>query len=785
MDWVPTLQYTINCRAGINTSLLFFLFFSFFSLQGILVLVASAHAINAMSAALLPAVCACTTDPEALPAKPWRGCTGYPIAMFRTGGPAMPCQSSQPAICIVRGEHGMHSSMQSAAQFRDMEVNARDPRPAAKKRNIRSGALKMIGLKRPPPDSDNGKTRAEVTRRPTVACFVCCLLMCLLSGVCARVCGRYAQMYTDPSICPQPAAARYSTTTTAAASGAFSDMCSALKPPASSEQLSALGWCYVLYPKLRTGRHHPDEASVKISRGTCRPRVAALTLGAWNPGVMSSALWPLDAAAAAASQARMQPVQPPLVSPPASHTRSCEIQISHLRQRFSALCGGCQPPVWPQSTPPSAGLAHDRFPPQFSSFCPSEAGAPAKHRQNHQKGHRQVSGKRVDLGAIGKRDASTDTSIIRQNPAKETSDHAEVGLGLGWHRIQSPTREGQKWSEGHSDVVRMQRESVLLAIPAAASPFRRGIASRLAFGPIEPATPFTAGHSILFFSCDLLKILAVSSTSTSTTNYCYSACKVHLPACKCSDAILYAATHRPPPCGKANSMDQEVVMATAAAESSKAVIHSKQNLEPRANRGGDFGDSSGRLLRLASNSGRWGQTSGKDIACPMPNQDLASRSGCERPLTRMHLCQTGVFCKYYEYYEYKYCIPPFGTFCLACLGGSSLATSSASFIPNPALAGCADLFFLRLPYAQLFQISLGSAVHLAASQGLDQTKTMLFPSAANVAFSQSQKKETRQESCHCRTSTRYARTASFQPLEYTAANAFEREMSPSPNMVPQ
>lgn len=44
-----------------------------------------------------------TTDPEALPAQPWRGCTGYPIAMFRTCGPAMPAQprlyrSSQPAI---------------------------------------------------------------------------------------------------------------------------------------------------------------------------------------------------------------------------------------------------------------------------------------------------------------------------------------------------------------------------------------------------------------------------------------------------------------------------------------------------------------------------------------------------------------------------------------------------------------------------------------------------------------------------------------------------------------
>ncbi|KAL7943998.1 hypothetical protein V8C42DRAFT_346366 [Trichoderma barbatum] len=28
----------------------------------------------------------------------------------------------------------------------------------------------------------------------------------------------------------------------------------------------------------------------------------------------------------------------------------------------------------------------------------------------------------------------------------------------------------------------------------------------------------------------------------------------------------------------------------------------------------------------------------------MPNQDLAPRSGCEKPLTRTHLCQTGVFC---------------------------------------------------------------------------------------------------------------------------------------------
>ncbi|KAL7931935.1 hypothetical protein V8C35DRAFT_308914 [Trichoderma chlorosporum] len=62
-------------------------------------LLCTCHQCNTMSA-LLPAVCASTTDPEALPAKPWRGCTGYPIAMFRTGGPAMPSMPSpaQPSL---------------------------------------------------------------------------------------------------------------------------------------------------------------------------------------------------------------------------------------------------------------------------------------------------------------------------------------------------------------------------------------------------------------------------------------------------------------------------------------------------------------------------------------------------------------------------------------------------------------------------------------------------------------------------------------------------------------
>ncbi|KAL7781050.1 hypothetical protein V8C43DRAFT_328470 [Trichoderma afarasin] len=133
----------------------------------------------------------------------------------------------------------------------------------------------------------------------------------------------------------------------------------------------------------RKRKHNPIKK--QHSRGTSRPRVAALTLGAcWKPG----------------------------------------IQISHLRQRFSALCGGCQP---------LAGLAHDRLSSPIVPLVPLHG--------------------RPRLGRASKAPPES-IHIIRQDPAKETSDHAEVGLGLGWHRVQSPrpTREGQKWSEGHSDV---------------------------------------------------------------------------------------------------------------------------------------------------------------------------------------------------------------------------------------------------------------------------------------------------------------------------------------------
>ncbi|KKO96747.1 hypothetical protein THAR02_11148 [Trichoderma harzianum] len=37
------------------------------------------------------------------------------------------------------------------------------------------------------------------------------------------------------------------------------------------------------------------------------------------------------------------------------------------------------------------------------------------------------------------------------------------------------------------------------------------------------------------------------------------------------------------------------------------------------------------------------QTTSQCVRSPMPNEGLAPRSGCDEPLTRMHLCQTGVF----------------------------------------------------------------------------------------------------------------------------------------------
>ncbi|KAL7931934.1 hypothetical protein V8C35DRAFT_105349 [Trichoderma chlorosporum] len=120
------------------------------------------------------------------------------------------------------------------------------------------------------------------------------------------------------------------------------------------------------------------------------------------------------------------------------------------------------PPSGPKSSPPlwPASLT-TVFPLQFSSSAPPRLGGRQQstariNTHTHTHTHKSAA-ERVDLGRLGSETPALATSIIRQNPARETSDHAEVGLGLGW-RVQSPTREGQKWSEGHSDVVRMQRK---------------------------------------------------------------------------------------------------------------------------------------------------------------------------------------------------------------------------------------------------------------------------------------------------------------------------------------
>ncbi|KAF3074288.1 hypothetical protein CFAM422_003315 [Trichoderma lentiforme] len=476
---------------------------------------------------------------------------------------------------------------------------------------------------------------------------------------------------------------------------------------------------------------------------------------------MSSALWPLDADAAAASQARMQPVQPPLRLPARfsypvmvmnrrlfllslySQLVS-EIQISHLRQRFSALCGGCQPPspVW-SLAPIDPPFGRPRSRPFSLSNCPSVNKSAARG---------SIWGR---LGS--ETPALTDTSIIRQDPAKETSDHAEVGLGLGWHRVQSPrpTREGQKWSEGHSDVVRMQRKAVLLAIPATANPSRRGIASRITASlcPIESTTPLIHCRPLDSSSIfDLLKMIIYIYPPASARMQVQKskACIAHIDQCHTHGANLAnqrrripTRVHRDPPsptalCKAKQIWDKEAVVATAAAESSKAVIQSKQNLEPRGNRGDEFrGQQREAPPPRLELTGRWGQhkwhghnlaltwawpcagiarssgdnnyasqalvsfptcgltypssrspstwflqsekggggdiqrtrtkpikllvpalaqTTSQCVRSPMPNQGLAPRSGCEEPLTRMHLCQTGVFLQ-----STRASIPPFGT----------------------------------------------------------------------------------------------------------------------------
>ncbi|KAL7781051.1 hypothetical protein V8C43DRAFT_299132 [Trichoderma afarasin] len=56
-------------------------------------------------------------------------------------------------------ETGVTSGKKKKNSLRALEAeDARDLGQAAKKRNIRPGALKMIGLKRPPPDDGKGQT---------------------------------------------------------------------------------------------------------------------------------------------------------------------------------------------------------------------------------------------------------------------------------------------------------------------------------------------------------------------------------------------------------------------------------------------------------------------------------------------------------------------------------------------------------------------------------------------------------------------------------------------------
>ncbi|PTB53398.1 hypothetical protein M431DRAFT_509672 [Trichoderma harzianum CBS 226.95] len=76
------------------------------------------------------------------------------------------------------------------------------------------------------------------------------------------------------------------------------------------------------------------------------------------------------------------------------------------------------------------------------------------------------------------------------------------------------------------------------------------------------------------------------------------ACIAHIDQCHTHGANLAnqrrripTRVHRDPPsptalCKAKQIWDKEAAVATAAAESSKAVIQSKQNLEPRGNRGG-------------------------------------------------------------------------------------------------------------------------------------------------------------------------------------------------------
>ncbi|KAK4063753.1 hypothetical protein Trihar35433_8461 [Trichoderma harzianum] len=98
------------------------------------------------------------------------------------------------------------------------------------------------------------------------------------------------------------------------------------------------------------------------------------------------------------------------------------------------------------------------------------------------------------------------------------------------------------------------------------------------------------------------------------------ACIAHIDQCHTHGANLAnqrrripTRVHRDPPsptalCKAKQIWDKEAAVATAAAESSKAVIQSKQHLEPRGNRGDEFrGQQREAPPPRLELTGRWGQ----------------------------------------------------------------------------------------------------------------------------------------------------------------------------------
>ncbi|KAL6831765.1 hypothetical protein V8C40DRAFT_237178 [Trichoderma camerunense] len=78
-------------------------------------------------------------------------------------------------------ETGLSERQKKKKSLRALEAeDARDLGQAAKKRNIRPGVLKMIGLKRPPPNDGNGNIEDKLHRyskkRPGAQQWHVCLL---------------------------------------------------------------------------------------------------------------------------------------------------------------------------------------------------------------------------------------------------------------------------------------------------------------------------------------------------------------------------------------------------------------------------------------------------------------------------------------------------------------------------------------------------------------------------------------------------------------------------------